>query len=244
MTELQKTPWRRLAIEATAIIVSILLAFSIDAWWEKRGDRQAETVLLERLRADFLEIRSKLEVVYEDHHETRVACITVLAFADGEVLPATAEMDHMIALIFLTSRTFNPGSGAVASFLNSEKAQLIRNQVLADHLLAWSGLVEELQEEESNLQKGVAERWSLYLASRVNVGPYLQTFGDIMQGIPNQVSSPTSRNHITVDTEFVNHVLDRFKWQQIALRDIVPVQTSVEEILVLLDQELSEKLSK
>jgi hypothetical protein len=42
-----------------------------------------------------------------------------------------------------------------------------------------------------------------------------------------------------VDEEFMNHVLDRFKWQQIALRDIEPVRNSVEEILALLRKELN-----
>jgi hypothetical protein len=37
----------------------------------------------------------------------------------------------------------------------------------------------------------------------------------------------------------MNQVLERFKWQQIALRDIEPVHTAVEEILTLLEKELN-----
>jgi hypothetical protein len=145
----------------------------------------------------------------------------------------------MIGLVFLASRTFNPGSGAVASFHGSEGTQLVRNQRLAHKILAWSGLVEELQEEEVNLQKGVAERWSPFLASRVNIGPYVVVFGELMAGIPAHLSAPASREPLIVDQEFINHVLDRFKWQQIALRDIEPVRVAVEEILALIDQELT-----
>lgn len=36
MTETQSIAWRRLSIEATVIVASILLAFAIDAWWEER----------------------------------------------------------------------------------------------------------------------------------------------------------------------------------------------------------------
>lgn len=238
MTETRKIPWKRLAVEATAIIVSILLAFAIDAWWEERGERQAELVLFERLRADFIDIQTMLDLVEEEHRKARSACIALLGFAAGEPLPATAEVDSMVAYTFLVSRTFNPGSGSVASFLSSEGAQLVRNQPLADLLLTWSGLVEELQEEEANLQKGVAERWAPYLASRVSLGPYIAAFGDLMLGIPRNVSIPTPRRPLVVDEEFINHVLDRFKWQQLALRDIEPVQAAVEEILMLLEVEL------
>ncbi len=159
--------------------------------------------------------------------------------AVGDSLPATPGVDRKVALVFLASRTFNPGSGAVASFHSSEGARLVRNQSLADRLLAWSGLVEELQEEEANLQKGVAERWTPYIASRVNVGPYVSVLGDLMSAMPGAVSAPDTREPLVVDDEFMNHVLDRFKWQQIALRDIQPVVTAVEEILTLLDAELS-----
>ena len=179
------------------------------------------------------------EQIDEEHHTARDGCLALLDIAVGEPVPATAEVDSMVAYVFLVSRTFNPGSGAVASFLSSEGAQLVRNQPLAELLLTWSGLVEELQEEEANLQKGVSERWAPYLASRANIGPYLASFGDLMPGIPGHVATPAPRQPLVVDEEFVNHVLDRFKWQQLALRDIEPIHAAVKQILGLLDDELS-----
>jgi len=38
--ETEKIPWKRLVLEATAIVASILLAFAIDAWWDERQDRK------------------------------------------------------------------------------------------------------------------------------------------------------------------------------------------------------------
>jgi len=232
------TAWKRLAIEAPVIVISILLAFAIDAWWQERSERTAELNLLERLRADYLEIPTDLQLVEGEHREARDACIFLLNMPLGESLPTTPEVDRKVAVVFLASRTFNPGAGAVASFLSGEGARLVRNPLLADKLFAWPGLLEDLQEEEANLQKAVAERWSPYIASRVNVGPYIATFGQIMQGIPGDVSAPMKRRTLTVDEEFVNYVLDRFKWQQIALRDFEPVHSAVDDILALIDDEL------
>ena len=203
MTETPRIAWKRLAIEAPVIVISILLAFAIDAWWEERSERQAEVVLLERLRADYIEIKSALRVVEEEHRAASEACIFFMNMAPGKLLPATPEVDRKVALVFLASRTFNPGSGAVASFHSSEGARLVRNQSLADKLLAWSGLVEELQEEEANLQKGVAERWTPFIASRVNVGPYVAVLGDLMHGMPDSVAAPKAREPLVVDNEFM-----------------------------------------
>lgn len=225
-------------VDAIVVVCSILLAFAIDAWWDDRGERKAEIVLLKRLQADFGEIRAMLEVTLKDHAETHDACVALLEFEIGETLPATPEVDSMVAKVFLASRTFNPGSGAVAAFLNSDSSRRVRNQPLADLMLAWSGLVEELQEEEAQLQKGVSERWTPYLASRVNLGPYIATYGTLMSGLPDQLSVPLQRQPLTVDEEFVNHVLNRFTWQQLALREIGPLSAAVEEILALLEKEL------
>jgi len=238
MTETPKIAWKRLALEAPVIVISILLAFAIDAWWEERDERQAETVLLERLRADYTEIRSALGVVEDEHRDAAAACVYFMNLAPGETLPATPDVDGMVTLVFLAARTFNPGSGAVESLYGGESIQLIRNQALADKLLAWSGLVEELQEEEANLQKGVAERWSPYLASRTNIGPYVAAAGELRDLMPGHVAAPASRAPLVVDEAFINHVLDRFKWQTLALRDIEPIRRAVDDILALIDTEL------
>lgn len=240
MTTAQKLPLKRLFAEATAIVLSILLAFAIDAWWEDRNDRQAEQLLLQRLKADFSEIRTAIRMIEAEHRETSAACIALMNIPEGAAIPPTAGYDRMVALVFLTSRTFNPGTGAVAAFLNSEGAKLVDNQPLADLLLSWSGLVEELQEEDVFLQQGLAGRWIPFLKSKVSIGPYLAIYEEINVGLPEHVSNPDPRHPLVVDAAFVNNVLDRYKLQQIALRDIGPVIEAVDKILMLLENEISD----
>ncbi len=238
MSESNKIAWQRLAIEAPVIIVSILLAFAIDAWWEERADRQAETVLLQRLQADFKELDASLAIVEEEHQWAATYCEYFMGLPLGSTLEENKDIDTGVFLVFMASRTFNPGSGAIASFHSNEGGRLIQNQALADKILAWSGLLEELQEEEANLQKGVAERWSPFIASRVALGPYLNRV-NLYNNIPESILKPEVRQPLIVDEAFMNHVLDRYKWQQIALRDIKPVRSAVEEILQLIEAELN-----
>lgn len=49
----QRTPWLRVFAEGAVIVISILLAFAIDAWWAQRQDRILERQYLERLSEDF-----------------------------------------------------------------------------------------------------------------------------------------------------------------------------------------------
>jgi hypothetical protein len=233
----QTLPLKRLVGEAVAIVLSILLAFAIDAWWEDRSDRHAEQLLLERLKDDFTEIQTAIRLIEAEHLETSAACRTLMSIPEGSPIPATPEFDRMVALVFLTSRTFNPGTGAVAAFLNSEGARLADNQPLANLMLSWPGLVEELQEEDVFMQQGIAGRWIPFLKSRVNIGPYLAVYPE-MSGLPKHVANPQRREPLLVDTDLVNNVLDRYKLQQIALRDIGPVIRAVNEILRLLEGNL------
>ena len=58
MTDTPKPPWKRLSLEAAAIVGSILLAFWIDAGWEQREDAVRERIVLETLLSDMQEFQT------------------------------------------------------------------------------------------------------------------------------------------------------------------------------------------
>ena len=53
MSEDQKTDWKRLTLEAAAIVTSILLAFAIDAWWGELQERQFEEETIQGLLEEY-----------------------------------------------------------------------------------------------------------------------------------------------------------------------------------------------
>lgn len=73
MTNAQDIPWKRLSVEAAAIVASILLAFAIDAWWDGvQGSRQ-QKILVAALKLDFETTQTRLEtsIEYADSLITR-----------------------------------------------------------------------------------------------------------------------------------------------------------------------------
>ena len=62
MVKSREIPWPRILAEGTAIVLSILLAFAIDAWWEERRDAAAQRAQLQSLLGEFKEARSQLEL--------------------------------------------------------------------------------------------------------------------------------------------------------------------------------------
>ena len=61
MTNTSDFQWKRTAAEGVAIVVSILLAFWIDTWWEGRTEALLEVVYLLELQEDFELNKSRLE---------------------------------------------------------------------------------------------------------------------------------------------------------------------------------------
>ena len=64
MTTTQVLPWKRITVEAAAIVASILLAFSIDAWWQERIERGDESEQLDRMRAEFSQNIERIDQHY------------------------------------------------------------------------------------------------------------------------------------------------------------------------------------
>jgi hypothetical protein len=78
MIETQNIPWKRLSVEAAAIVASILLAFAIDAWWENRQDRENEKEYLVSLReelADTIEFAKENEDLRREVVDAHVSLI-------------------------------------------------------------------------------------------------------------------------------------------------------------------------
>ena len=83
MKESQEIPWKRIFVEATAIVASILLAFAIDAWWQNRTDRFVEAQYLQAMRADLLR---SLELLDENEATQRrqVGYLESLLLTNGD----------------------------------------------------------------------------------------------------------------------------------------------------------------
>src|SRR5210317_1036044 len=130
MSDTQKIQWKRLSVEAAAIVTSILLAFSIDAWWENRLERIEELRILDTLRAEFL---SNIESIpsYIERHQisadyTKELLDLMRAAEPGSTLRyAAAKLARVLA-----HSTTNPHSGALDAILQSGELRYLSNPAI------------------------------------------------------------------------------------------------------------------
>jgi len=70
-------PRRRILAEGVVIVVSILLAFAIDAWWDETRERGREKTVLAGLRSEFEANRTRLMANLAEHEGTRAAAVSL-----------------------------------------------------------------------------------------------------------------------------------------------------------------------
>jgi len=131
------------------IVVSILLAFAIDASWSQRLDRVEEESARGRLQAEFsgaadqlAELRNREELVLSAS-EALLAMVGPSAQWEG----ATAEVDALLDQV-TEVMTFDPRQGTLASLIASGQLRLIRDADLRSRLAAWPDMVEDMREEQ------------------------------------------------------------------------------------------------
>ena len=62
MNARQDIAWKRISVEALAIVASILLAFAIDAWWDNLQSAEDERESLELIQRDLRQSQTQLDV--------------------------------------------------------------------------------------------------------------------------------------------------------------------------------------
>ena len=134
MTNANNIQWKRTAAEGVAIVLSILLAFWIDTWWEDRKETRLEAVYLLELQEDFEQNKSKLE---DEIAGFEVIARSMLVLQEQSALESpsmsVAELNENFGQIINMS-TFYPVNRAYTNMTGSGELNLIRGRPLKNAL--------------------------------------------------------------------------------------------------------------
>jgi len=168
MTEIQYMPWRRLSIEAAAIVGSILLAFAIDAWWEERGLRIEEQQVLQGLREEFLSVRGVLSAHLNETLDDLQKMENFLVAAESGNIEEAGPIVDAVMLVLLNPMTSDIGNGTLAALLGSGRLEILRDRTLRTKLASWEGIIGEVWDDQAHHAKSVFEiHIPYFLAERI-----------------------------------------------------------------------------
>jgi hypothetical protein len=146
MTESRIIPWKTITVEAAAIVLSILLAFAIDAWWAEKKDSEVEHVALLALHSDFTKSREQLTNVILSLESARTDFARFQSINTTELI----EIDPGAIRSFLTAlvknHTFDPVTATLDALANDGRLGLISDAQLLAQLSIWQRQLDGINE--------------------------------------------------------------------------------------------------
>ncbi|HEY5701486.1 MAG TPA: hypothetical protein VIT83_05305, partial [Gammaproteobacteria bacterium] len=140
MSNSQTIPWKRLTAEVAAIVISILLAFSIDAWWDGRKDKLEEREILIGLEVEFVDLRDRLDQWAQFNR-------TGVQFIERFLSDSVSEMNlRSIESAFTYASLVNvlDQGGALDALLASGRLEQISDRSIRIRLVKWPDWLEDI----------------------------------------------------------------------------------------------------
>lgn len=171
MKESQEIPWKRIFVEATAIVASILLAFAIDAWWQNRTERIVETQYLQALRADLHRSLQLLDEI-EAQQRLQVGYLESLLLTNGDNA-FSDELRRWIDEGLFNVGTYKPQISALRDLESSGQTQIIQNQDLRRVLASIRQRMDGLETVQRDFQQSQQMLIDTYLVDNFNLSALL-----------------------------------------------------------------------
>ena len=160
-----QSPLLKNAREAALIIVSILLAFLIDASWEGRQERREERELLENLQVEFRQTRELVSDAVRGHEGYGERALRLAEFGLSSGSEEPEDLARLINSVFLTYLTTYPETGVLDGTLASGRLDLVADDELRSRLAAWPRTFNEFREQEVFIEEWVREAQPVLYAS-------------------------------------------------------------------------------
>ncbi len=128
MPNSNEIPWNRLAAEGVAIVLSILLAFSIDAWWDNRQRQLEVQNTIANLVIEFDDSADEFERVISANKMVIASADRILDALKSESRPVFLDVDSVAGLFMVP--TTDPQRGVLDALIASGNIGSIPNEAL------------------------------------------------------------------------------------------------------------------
>jgi len=184
MTNSQTIPWKRIFIEAAAIVASILLAFSIDAWWGDFQQRKHVRTVPVGLEAAYFENVTLLDENIELLANYQELLRRFIESKPNEAarIPAESTFDTLESIWRPVTPPNN--NSLLVTTLDSENLTLLEDPVLQDAIWRWRAQVDILGERTAQLVVSEQEAF-LALGHHPEVGV---AWAQVASGAPRLIS--------------------------------------------------------
>jgi len=240
--------WRQLLAESAAVILSILAAFAIDAWWDGHQERQREHEILAGLRADFQSSRPGLK--------SRLELARRMAKGNSDLLELTRDrrdsepltVPDALILAVLGGPTYEPETNTLDAALASGEIELLQDSEVRAELANWRRILSDTGEDEREVRRITNEQVVPLMSRTLDLRPYYDKVLPWSGGDPfaagrliadNASGELQGQTPLAVDSELVGALALRRFYVEFAAADLEELLDSLDRLVSLLDAQLA-----
>jgi hypothetical protein len=232
--------WHRIAAEGVAIVISILLAFSIQAWWEDRNERIDKLEVLTALQD---ELKHNIGLMADELRFRRAMVEPITRLLDligKDKLPGQSELDGLFGLLVWWSTT-NPATGVFHSLGQGRQLSQIEQTELRAQISSLSTTYQQLALAEQQSFQTFKELLMPYLIGRVDIVRALNAQRSNPRGGPPVYpvfpgGRPSDYESVLADLTFQG-ILVNMLWDQYdAIRALERTTESLESLIQAIDE--------
>ena len=218
---------RRGVTELALIVVGVLVAFGLEAWWSGQSEARA---ISESLRAIAVEFETADSVIgwLEAEHRENVEQFTALSrLLETGRLDLAEDSVLGLSVPLWTFKTFTPTMPAYAGFLAGGGLTNLDQENLSDALFRYELQLEANRAFDDYLTTSMVMSWEPILSSRI-------PFGDLAENIPEALRLMTAPQLLAADLEFRNLIEVRIHVERQLLARRESLRPAVRDVLQIL----------
>ncbi len=234
MRLIRNFPWSYVFAEGAIIVVSILLAFAIDAWWDGQKDRLEEREILHGLEIEFVDLSERLDR-WSQANRTGIDLIEqYLSESVSEMKLDAIERTFVYASV---ANVLDQG-GEIEAVLASGRLEKISDKEIRKRLIKWPDWLDDIHTNDLS-----ARNYALQ-----EIVPFLSRHGFPEKVCPIEYFAvcsgpeepPASFVRLAENAQFRAMLMNRRMWMRSIARDHDDAREQAEEILGLIRARLAE----
>lgn len=227
--------WVIIFSEGMAIVVSILLAFAIDAWWERRNEATQALALEQGLRADFVASQAHVERWLAGNRRMLDAQAELVRRVRSAEAGAGITVPAELLLGVVGAPTYSPTDSTYEAALSSGQIRLIENSDLHEALARWRQQIADTSEDELLMRDIVVHRLLPELSQSVRLGELFE-FENVVGWFAGEDIELAEREVVlTVTSPLEAALAERLFYQGFVVTGLADIRQAQSDILDLLD---------
>lgn len=238
MPEPRHIPWTTISVEAVAVVISILLAFAIDAWWTEKKESEVEHVALLALRDDFMASSEQMARVLQSLEAARTDYARFESATVAELIEHDLDTNQQILSALVKNHTFDPDTATLDALANDGRLALISDAKLLARLSLWQRSLDNLEDISFELR---AESVRVRRAMEKHGGPFARWHQRIDGPIVLQQVDGATMANMRHDADFMGTTVSHQYALSMYLHSLYKLAVTLDSIVTSLDQAVSDR---